>query len=153
MLKETFDVVLIDIPNNPGLEFFIGAMMNCQKGFLIAPERVDAQRNIQKLMEFALRITNNARNFNSVILARQQGLVYDRSMLTGTRVGGEREGDGVKMRLAANIPFIREAQQCALDGSVYIRDGALANRNLTKAGKTFAREIDGLAGMVLEVGC
>ena len=149
MLKEAFDVVLIDIPNNPGLEFFAGALMNCQKGFFIATERVDAPRNIQKLMEFALRITNNARNFSNVIMARQQGLVYDRSVLTGTRIGGD--GDGVRLRIAANIPYSREAQQCALDGNVYIRDGSLAKRNFARAGKVFTAEIANLADMVLEV--
>jgi len=150
MLKETFDVVLIDIPGNPCLEFFAGAMMGCQKGFFIASERVDAPRNLQKLMEFALRITNNARNFNNIILARQQGLVFDGGVLTGARFGGD--NDSVKMRLAASLPFSREAQQNALDGKVYIRDGSLVSRSLSRAGKVFAGGIADLADMVLEVG-
>jgi len=150
MLKETFDVVLIDIPNNPGLEFFAGALMSCRKGFLIASERVDAPRNIHKLMEFAFRITNNACNFNNVVMARQQGLIYDRSVLTSAQIGGG--NDGVKLRVVANIPYNREAQQSALDGNMYIRDGAFVNRSLKRAGKTFAGEIAKLANMVLEAG-
>jgi len=33
-LKETFDFVLIDIPNNPPLEFCISSVKNCNVGFL-----------------------------------------------------------------------------------------------------------------------
>jgi len=150
LLRETFDVVLIDIPNNPGLEFFAGALMNCQKGFLVVSERVDAPRNIQKLMEFVFRITNNARCFNNVILARRQDLVYDRSILTGMRFGSG--SDTVKMRLVASIPYNRQAQQCALDGDVYIKSGSIVNRSLSRAGRTFAGQISNLADMVLEVG-
>lgn len=148
MLKETFDVVLIDIPNNPGLEFCVGALMHCQKGFFIASERVDASRNIQKLMDFAFKITNNARSFNNLILARQQSLVYDWSPLIDTLMGDEK--DGVKLRVVASVPLNREAQQCALDGKVYIRDGSLINRNLAKAGKIFANEIVNISNEILE---
>lgn len=150
MLRETFDVVLIDIPNNPGLEFCIGAIMNCQKGFFIAPERVDASRNIQKLMDFAFRITNNARSFSNLIMAHQQSLVYDWSTLTDTLMGDEK--DGVKLRLIANVPFCRDAQQCALDGKVYIRDGSLINRNLARMGKNYVSEITRISDAILEVG-
>ena len=150
MLKETFDVVLIDIPNNPGLEFCIGALMHCQKGFIIASERIDAPRNIQKMMEFAFRITDNARSFNNLILARHQSLVYDCTPLTDTLMGDSK--DGVKMRIVANIPFNRETQQCALDGKVFIRDGSIINRSLAKAGKTFTIEIIKIANELLEVG-
>jgi len=150
MLKETFDVVLIDIPNNPGLEFFAGALMGCQKGFFVASERVDAPRNIQKLMDFAFRITNNARYFNNLILARQQSFIYDWGTLTGTQMGDGK--DGVNMRVAANIPYNREAQQCALDGNVYIRDGSLVKRGLARAGKRFMNEMVSIADLILEVG-
>lgn len=148
ILKETFDVVLIDIPNNPGLEFCIGALMHCQKGFFIATDRVDAPRNIQKLMEFASRITGNARNFNSLILARQQGLIFDRGVLTDTKMGGDK--DGVKLRVVADIPLIKETQQCSLDGKVFIRDGSLISRSLAKAGKVFAGAMANIAGVILE---
>lgn len=33
-LKQMFDIVLIDIPNNPPLEFCLGAMKYCHIGFL-----------------------------------------------------------------------------------------------------------------------
>ena len=149
MLKETFDVVLIDIPNNPGLEFFVGALMCCQKGFFIASERVDAPRNVQKLMEFAFKITNNARNFNNLILARQQSLVYDWSTMIDTIMGDEK--DGVKLRVVANVPFCREAQQCALDGKVFVRDGSFLSRSLAKAGKIFSGELANISNLILEV--
>ena len=149
MLKETFDVVLIDIPNNPGLEFCVGAFMHCQKGFFIASERVEAPRNIQKLMEFAFRVTENARSFNNLILARQQNLVYDWSPMTDTLMGDDK--DGVKMRIVAGLPFNRETQQCALDGKVYVRDGSIVNRSLVKTGKAFTIELMNIANVILEV--
>jgi len=150
MLKETFDIVLIDIPNNPALEFSVGALMHCHRGFFVASERIDAPRNIQKLTEYAAKITGNIRSFNSIILARQQDLSYDVNALSETRIGDDR--DGVKLRIAARLPFNREAQQCALDGKVYIRDGSLANRRMSKAGKVFTNEILKIANLILEAG-
>lgn len=149
-LKETFDIVLIDIPNNPGLEFCVGALMNCQKGFFVAAERVDASRNIAKLMDFICKITSNAKSFNSLILTKHQGLLYDVGALTDTMMGDDT--DGVKLRIIAAVPLSREAQQCALDGQVYIRDGSLVNRSLAKAGKRYAGEITKIANAVWEAG-
>lgn len=148
LLRETFDVVLIDIPNNPALEFCVGALMHCQRGFFVAAERVDAPRNIQKLMEFALKITNNARGFRDIILSHYQGLVYDWGALNDTRIGGK---DEIALRVVARIPYDREIQQCALDGKVYVRDGPLAKRKLTKEGKRFSAEMANLARLILEV--
>jgi septum formation inhibitor-activating ATPase MinD len=149
ILKQTFDVVLIDIPNNPALEFCAGALMHCQKGFFVASERIDASRNIQKLMEFAFSFTNNARSFNNVILGRYQRLIYDDGLLTETRLGGAK--DGVRLRMVARIPYSRDAQQCALDGKVFIRDGTFTSRKLAKDGKIYSGEMENIANMILEV--
>jgi cellulose biosynthesis protein BcsQ len=149
ILKEAFDVVLIDIPNNPALEFCVGALMHCQRGFFVASERIDASRNIQKLMEFAFTFTDNVRSFNSIIMARYQGLIFDDSQLTDTRLGGAK--DGVKLRMAARVPYSRDAQQCALDGKVYVRDGSFASRKLGKDGKIYTNQIASIANMLLEV--
>ena len=140
-LKEAFDVVLIDIPNNPPLEFCVGALMNCQRGFFVASERVDASRNIQKLMEYMLKITVEVRNFNSIIIARRQGLPYDENALSNLEVFGG-EGSFDKLRVAAKLPLLRSVQESALDGKVYIRDSALIN-------KGFAREVSNIARIIM----
>ncbi|MCL2048465.1 MAG: hypothetical protein FWG87_07030 [Defluviitaleaceae bacterium] len=144
MLKETFDVVLIDIPNNPPLEFCVGALMNCQRGFFVASERVDASRNIQKLMEYMLKITFEVRNFNNIIIARRQDLPYDESALAEIKIFGG-FGNDDKMKIAARLPLLRAVQESALDGGVYMRDSTFMS-------KKFSREIDKLAKIILEVG-
>lgn len=152
LLKEAFDVVLIDIPNNPPLEFCLGALMNCQRGFFVASERVDALRNIQKLSDFALKVTDNITSFNGIILSRQQEFNYDINALSSIEMKvDDRKKDKTKddikknkLRVVAKIPFIKAAQGCALDGQVYIRDASFAN-------KVFTREISKLANIVLEV--
>ena len=142
LLKEAFDVVLIDIPNNPPLEFCLGALMHCQRGFFVTSERIESLRNIQKISEFALKVTDNIRSFNSIILARQQEFNYDINALSNIDImsGGEKN----RAKVAAKIPCIKSAQECALEGKVYIRDGSFVN-------KVFAREISKLADIVLEV--
>ncbi|MDR2711606.1 MAG: hypothetical protein LBB91_00645 [Clostridiales bacterium] len=152
LLKEAFDVVLIDIPNNPTLEFCLGALMHCQRGFFVASERVEALRNIQKLSDFAKKVTDNITSFNGVILSRQQEFNYDINALSSIEIkGGSRKDDMPKdnskknkLKVVTKIPFIKAAQECALDGQVYIRDASFVN-------KAFAREISKLADIVLEV--
>ncbi|MCL2146643.1 MAG: hypothetical protein FWH52_02435 [Synergistaceae bacterium] len=142
-LKDAFDIVMIDIPNNPPLEFCLGALMNCQRGFFVAAERVDAARNIQKLTEFALKITNEIRNFNNIIIARKQDLPYDENALSTIEFTGA--GGKDKLKVVAKLPFLRAVQESALDGRVYIRESSFTN-------KSFVREINKVANMILDVG-
>jgi MinD-like ATPase involved in chromosome partitioning or flagellar assembly len=141
-LKEAFDVVLIDIPNNPPLEFCLGALMHCQRGFFVASERIESLRNIQKLSDFALKVMDNIRSFNNIILARQQQFNYDNNSLANIEIISS--GEKNRLKVAAKIPFIKSVQECALEGKVYIRDGSYVN-------KYFAREIRRLTDIILEV--
>jgi MinD-like ATPase involved in chromosome partitioning or flagellar assembly len=143
-LKDTFDVVLIDIPNNPPLEFCVGALMNCQRGFFVASERVDASRNIQKLVEYMLKVSFEIRNFNNIIITRKQDLPHDEGALSNLEIFGG-FGSNDKLKIAARIPFLRAVQESAMYGNVYIRDSTFMN-------KKFLREIDRLAKIILEVG-
>jgi MinD-like ATPase involved in chromosome partitioning or flagellar assembly len=147
LLKETFDIVLIDIPNNPPLEFCAGAIMNCQKGFFVVPERIDAPRNMLKLLNFTSKFTNNAESFNNIILSHKHDMVYDENVLTEEI---KREGkDSIKLRMVARIPFIKESIQCALDGKVYIKDGSFVTRKLMGDGKRFNEEMTYIAEVIL----
>lgn len=145
IMKESFDVVLIDIPNNPPLEFCVGALMNCQRGFFVASERVDASRNIQKLMEYALKVTNEIKNFNNIIITHRQGLVYEESALSNIAMSGGATKKET-LRVAAKVPLLPATVASALDGKVYLRDGG------TFINKAFAREIGKVAAIVMEGG-
>ena len=149
MLKEVFDVVLIDIPNNPSLEFCVGALMHCQRGFFVASERVDASRNIQKLVDYTLRMTNNIQSFNNLIIAKQQNLIFNGNTLTDVRM--DDDVNGLKMRILTKLPFLREVQQCALDGKVYVRDGSLVSQKLAREGKSYTEGLNKIADTILEV--
>ena len=146
VLKSVFDIVLIDIPNNPAHEFCLGAMMHCHKGFFVASERIDAPRNIQKLLEFAMKMTNNAESFQNIILSHQQSLIYDEKALTEPvkRTGK----NSIGLRIAARIPFVKGAVQCALDGKIFIRDGSYVNKRVMKEGKRFTDEMISIADII-----
>ncbi|MCL2633130.1 MAG: hypothetical protein FWD34_01300 [Oscillospiraceae bacterium] len=142
-LKEVFDIVLIDIPNNPPLEFCVGALMNCQNGFFVASERVDAPRNIQKLVEYMLKLCDEIRNFDSIIISRKQEFAFDENSLNNLSITASEDRE--KLKIAARLPYVKAAQENAVDGKIYLRDSMFVN-------KIFAREMDKIVKLVLGVG-
>ena len=123
VLRENFDVVLIDVPNNPPLEFCLGAMMNCMQGFFTAAERTDVLANLIKLLHHAGSVGISEAKFLEVIFMNTFDTVFDYSALKASN-----------FFVAARLPFIKEAWECPLEGRLYLRDAQLVN-------KTYAGEI------------
>ncbi|GHU50726.1 hypothetical protein AGMMS49975_02340 [Clostridia bacterium] len=138
-LKETFDVVLIDIPNNPPFEFCLASLMSCHHGFFVASERVDAPRNIEKLLNYALSLTDEVRSFCNIIISRRQGLLFEENAFSGIRLKNKAGYD--KLRVAAKLPFLPSVQESALSGELYLRDAVLPN-------KEFSREINKISDLI-----
>jgi len=115
-LKKSFDIVLIDIPNNPPLEFCLGAMKQSHMGFFTASERIDALSNITRLLDFANSVGISAAKFANIIFTNMQDIKYDFNMLKK-----------MQLNIVAWLPLVKGAAADALEGKLYIKDNALVN--------------------------
>ncbi|TYQ16053.1 UNVERIFIED_CONTAM: MinD-like ATPase involved in chromosome partitioning or flagellar assembly [Acetivibrio alkalicellulosi] len=131
-LKSMFDIILIDIPNNPPLEFCLGAMKYCHVGFFTSSERVEASGNMIKLLDHASSIGISTSKFTSVIMMNLMGIDYDYKVI-----------DELGFKVVASIPLVKAAITYALEGRIYVRDNPLVN-------KYFIKEIKKLADLISE---
>ena len=122
IVKEMFDIVLIDIPNIPPLEFCIGAMKYSHIGFFTFSERLEAPNNMNKLLKFISSIGINPSKYMNVINLNYEGLTYDYSVF-----------DKMDFKIVATLPYIKSAISSALEGKIYVRDNPLLNREYLKA--------------------
>jgi Flp pilus assembly CpaE family ATPase len=120
-LKKYFDIVLIDIPNNPPLEFCLGAMKQSHMGFITASERIDAISNITRLLDFANSLGVSAAKFTNIIFMNMQDIKYDFSMIKK-----------LKLNVVAGLPLAKGAAADALEGKLYIKDNPLVNGHYRK---------------------
>jgi hypothetical protein len=102
---------------------------------------VESSRNTQKLMEFARRVTDDVRCFDSIILTREQELPYDRGILSNLGVVGSKDS----IKVTTTLPYIRAIQEHALLGKVYVRDATIIN-------KKYGREMNKLVKSIIQVG-
>jgi len=115
-LKKTFDIVLIDIPNIPPLEFCLGAIKHSHVGFFTAAERVDALSGITRLLDFADSLGISVKKFTNVIFTNLQHVKFDFSSL-----------EKLKIHIAACLPMVKGAITDALEGKLYLKDNPLVN--------------------------
>ncbi|MED4955347.1 hypothetical protein ABEO75_16780 [Paenibacillus macerans] len=127
ILKGMFDIILLDIPNNPPLELCLGAMKSSHIGFFTASERVEALSNMVRLLDFAASVGISTAKFTSVILMNMQDLKYD---YKGLREYG--------FNIAAAMPLVKAAYAASLEGKLYVRDSALVNKYFMKELKRLA---------------
>jgi len=120
-LKKTFDIVLIDIPNIPALEFCICAMKHSHVGFFTATERIDALSGITRLMDFADSLGISVKKFTNVVFTNLQHVEFDYNSL-----------EKLKLNIVACLPMVKGAIVDALDGKLYIKDNTLVNSEYRK---------------------
>lgn len=120
-LKHMFDLVLLDIPNNPPLEFCLGAMKYCHVGFFTASERVEVVSNMIKLLDYAASVGISTAKFTSVVLMNLQDITFDYKVI---REAG--------FNLVAALPLVKAATELALEGKLYIKDDPLINKYFKK---------------------
>ncbi|MCL6605681.1 MAG: hypothetical protein K6T94_22695 [Paenibacillus sp.] len=120
-LKTMFDIVLIDIPNNPPLEFCLGAMKYCHIGYFTAAERMEALVNMVKLLDFAQSVGISTAKFMSVIMMNLQNIEFDYKVMKETG-----------FHIAAALPLVKDAVTCAHEGKLYIKDSPIVNKYFKK---------------------
>ncbi|MCI3920616.1 hypothetical protein MO973_10265 [Paenibacillus sp. TRM 82003] len=131
-LKQMFDVVLVDIPNNPPLEFCLAAMKVCHVGFFTAAERVEVVSNMVKLLDFAASVGISTAKFTSVVFMNLLDIRFDFKTL-----------DQSGFKIAAALPFVKGANAMALEGKLYVKDNPLMN-------KYFKQELQRLADLIAD---
>ncbi|NIK77488.1 MinD-like ATPase involved in chromosome partitioning or flagellar assembly [Paenibacillus castaneae] len=120
-LKQMFDIVLIDIPNNPPLEFCLGAMKYSHIGFFTATERMEAASNMVKLLDYAKSVGISTAKFTSVILMNLQNLEFDYKVMKETG-----------FNIVTALPLVKDAVARAHEGKLYIKDDPLVNKHFRK---------------------
>ena len=120
-LKKMFDIVLIDIPYIPPLEFCLGAIKHSHIGFFTAAERVDALSGITRLLDFAGSLGLSVSKFTNVIFNNVQNVKFDYSSL-----------EKLKLNIVACLPMVKGAISDALDGKLYLRDNTLVSGSYSK---------------------
>ncbi len=133
-LKRLFDIVLIDIPNVPPLEFCIGAMKECHVGFFTATERVDALSNITRLMDFVSTLGIGVNKFTNIIFTNLQDVKFDFNSLKKLRFD-----------IVAGLPLIKGIITDALEGKIYVKDNPLVNG-------TYKKELGRIVEKILQQG-
>lgn len=121
VLKQMFDIVLLDIPNNPPLEFCLGAINNCHVGFFTASERIEAAGNMIKLLDYAASVGISTAKFTRVILMNMQDLKFDNKSITE-----------LGFNIVASLPLIKGANARALEGRLYVKDNPIINKYFNK---------------------
>lgn len=120
-LKSMFDIVLVDIPNNPPLEFCLGAMKFSHIGFFTSTERIEATSNMVRLLDFASSVGISTAKFTSVILMNIQDINYDHKAI-----------NEFGLKIVAALPYVKAAYAYSLEGKLYVRDNPLINRYFLK---------------------
>ena len=120
-LKRSFDIVLIDIPYIPPLEFCLAAMKQSHAGFFTASERVDALSGITRLLDYADSLGIGVKKFANVIFTNLKHVKFDFGSLEKLRI-----------RIIAGLPMAKGAVTDALDGKLYLKDNALVNSEYRK---------------------
>lgn len=131
-LKKYYDIVLIDIPNNPPLEFCLGAMKQCHMGFFTASERIDALSNITRLLDFANSVGVSVAKFTNIIFMNTQDIKYDFSIIKK-----------LQLKIVAGLPLVKGAASDALEGKLYIKDNPLINT-------LYRKEMAKIVAMIIE---
>ena len=121
LLKKTFDIVLIDIPNIPPLEFCLGAMKNCHVGFFTATERIDALSGITRMLDFVDSLGISVNKFANIIFTNIQYVKFDYASL-----------EKLNLRILAGLPLVKGLVSDALDGKLYMNDNPLINSTYKK---------------------
>ena len=116
-LKNMFDIVLIDVPNNPPLEFCLGAMKYCHMGFLTGSERVETIGNAMKLLDFASSVGISTAKFNNIILTNVLNLTYDYKVF-----------NDAGFKIIAALPLVKLAYSRALEGRLYVKDNPIMDK-------------------------
>lgn len=121
-LKDMFDLVLIDIPNLPPLEFCYTSMKSSNLGFVVWSERIDCPQNTSRLFQFMSSIGIGIARFANVVMTNRTGCNYDEEII-----------NDMNLRLMAEFPFIPAVVDCSFEGKAYLAESVFMDNRFKKA--------------------
>ncbi|OPZ92504.1 MAG: CobQ/CobB/MinD/ParA nucleotide binding domain protein [Firmicutes bacterium ADurb.Bin419] len=121
-VKEMFDLVLIDVPNIPPLEFCVGAIKQCNVGFCVWSERIDCPQNAQRFLSYIGSLGISSAKIANVILNNVQGFEYDKQIITE-----------MGMKYIGEFPLIPAVINYSLEGRVYSVDSLVIDRRYQRS--------------------
>lgn len=123
-LKDHFDIVIIDIPNNPPSPFCYETLKWCNKVFAIWNEHVTIYQHTKRLIDF----------FNSIKIRNKiTHVIFNKK--TRTPLTADRIDELVKklgLKLLTIIPYSQDLVNDSLNGTLYIEQGIL-KRDIKKS--------------------
>lgn len=131
-LKDIFDIVLVNIPNNPAFEFCIAALKSVHLGFMVCSETIEASTNIIKMLSFLKSLGISTAKLSNVIMMNTMGLGFDYKGF-----------DDIGVSIACNLPYINGLYQHSLENQIYLKQSSGYN-------KQFITELRGLADQLVE---
>jgi len=131
-LKDHYDIVIIDMPNNPPSPLCYQTMKWCNKLFVIWDESITIYQNTKRLMDFfaSIKIRNK---FTHIIFNKK----------TRTPLVIERIDELVKklgLKLLAIIPYAQDIVNDNLNGTLYVEQG-IVKKDVKKAFMAISSEI------------
>lgn len=115
--KEIFDIVLINVPNNPPLEFCYLSIKASNLGFVFWGERIDAAQNTRKFFKFINSIGITMANFGNVVLSNRTNISFDIGVI-----------NEMKFRLITELPFVDNIYQATLEGKIYLKESSIVDK-------------------------
>jgi septum formation inhibitor-activating ATPase MinD len=131
-IKEMFDLVLIDVPNIPPLEFCVGAIKQCNVGFCVWSERIDCPQNTQRFLSYIASMGISSSKIANVILNNVQGFEYDKQIITE-----------MGMKYIGEVPYVPSMINYSLEGRVYSVDSLVLD-------KRYVRSIERLVDLMVK---
>ncbi|WP_058487008.1 P-loop NTPase family protein [Defluviitalea phaphyphila] len=116
-LKQMFDYVLIDIPNNPAFELCVGSIQNINIGFFVWNEHINCAHNMTKFLDYISSIGCSTAKLTNVILNNLYGLPFDQEIIKE-----------LGFKLICQFPHRKEILNLALDGKSYILDSMFMDK-------------------------
>ena len=118
-IKNMFDIVLIDIPNNPPLEFCLGALKASHMGFFTASERLDTYINMVKLLDFMDSVGISPAKFSNLIFMNLQGIEFDYEVFKKSN-----------LNIVAALPLVKGLVLNSFEGRLYVKDDPFLNKKV-----------------------
>lgn len=121
-VREMFDLVLIDVPNIPPLEFCVGAIKQCNVGFCVWSERIECPQNTQRFLSYIGSLGVSSAKIANVILNNTHGFEYDKQIITE-----------MGMKYIGEFPYVPSVINYSLEGRVYSVDSLVIDKRYKRS--------------------
>jgi hypothetical protein len=121
-VKEVFDIVLVEIPNIPPLEFFYAGIKSLSVGFLMWSQRLECPVNTKRMMYFLNSIGVSTSKIGNVVFCNTEAMGFDMGVVKN-----------MGLRFVADLPMVPQVYSMALEGKIYMKDCVFMDKRYKSA--------------------